>query len=362
MNDNILQFDAARGRRMPAFLAVLALMTPAAFAQISRDLVEEALDQPLDSLEIRDTPIRDALALVEQRTGLRFVIDEHTLELMPYGPRTRISVAVANMSVRTGLTQVLDGLGLRMYADQGDVVIVPAPVLERLGGRLSIEEVGVLSTLAATDWAGLRNLPNRPPFEFHLPPESDPRAALERALERSAAPNVLRQLDSACAALRWAWRPEDNRVVFESQRSEIQRRLDWPLDLAYQREPLDRLLTDLGNQVGVLVKFEPGALAKVAAAGRTVDLIQRGVSVRQILERICGNTGLRYQIDDDGVRILAPLDVAAGPTAPTIQQWVRIGVEIQQGVTMDVFIRQDQLPDRLQERMREKLSEILNGD
>ena len=362
MNEFNLRQNAVRQARILGILPALMFLAATGYGQVPRDLVEEALDQPLQSLEIQDVQIRDALAQIEQHTGLHFIIDDRVLDLMPYGERTRISVVIREMSVRTGLTQVLDGLGLRLFVEQGDVIIVPAPVLERLGGRLTIEEVGVLSTLAANDWARLKTQSAAPAFEFHFPPDSNPRDMLERALEQSAAPNALRQLDAACAALKWIWRPEGGRVVFESLTAEIQRRLDWPLDLSYQREPLDRLLTELGNQIGVLVKFEPGALAKIAAGSRNVDLVQRGVSVRQILERICGNTGLRYEIQSDGVQILGPTGDAGGPTAPTIQQWVRIGVEIEPGVTMDVFVRQDQLPRALQDKMREKLDDILKGE
>ena len=118
---------------------------------------------------------------------------------------------------------------------------------------------------------------------------------------------------------------------------------------------------DLGTRIGVLIKFEPGVLAKVSAGERQVDLIQHNVSVRQVLERICGSTGLRYQIDDEGVMIRGPQDAGEGPTAANIQQWVRIEVEIRPGVTMDVFVRQDQLPKELREEAQRKLDAILRG-
>ena len=162
--------------------------------------------------------------------------------------------------------------------------------------------------------------------------------------------------------LGWVWRPDGASLVFEQRRDDILRRLDWPLDMAYQREPLDRLLVDLGARVGVLVKFEPGALQKVSARERNVDLIQRGLSVRQILERICGNTGLRYEVQDDGLQILAPVEDASGPTAATIQQWVRVEVEIRPGVTMDLFLRLDQLPAEFQAAAQKKLNQILQGE
>jgi hypothetical protein len=347
--------------RRVAFLLAAAYLPAIAFGQVPRDLVEEALDQPIAQLDIKETPIRDALSKIEQETGLHFEIDADVLDLMPYGERTRVSIVIRDMSVRTALTRVLDGLGLQMLVDQGGVLIIPGPVLDRMGRRITIAEVGLLEKLADANWSALKSGKQVPPLDFRIDPAQRPRETLERALGQIEAKSALHQLEAACDTLHWVWHPEGERLVFEHQRDEIRRRLDWPLDLTYQREPLDRLLVELGTQIGVLIKFERGALQMVSARDRTVDLIQRGVSVRQILERICGNTGLGYEIEDDGVKILAPREDTSGPTAASIQQWVRIEVEIRPGVKMDIFVRQDQLPPDLRAEAQRELNEILYG-
>ena len=347
--------------RSASLLLLVVLLPVVAFGQVSRDLVEEAFDQPISQLDIDQVPIRDALSRIEQKTGLQFVLDEDAVEWMPYGERTRVSIVIRDMSVRAGLTRVLDGLGLQMFVEQGDVVIVPGPVLERLGRRISVAEVGVLERLAGDQWEALRSGDDKLALDFRIDPAQQPAATLERALAQIDASSALHRLEAACQTLHWVWRPEGGRVVLEHRRDEIRRRLDWPVDLTYQREPLDRLLVDLGMRVGVLVRFERGALQKISARERAVDLIQRGVSVRQILERICGNTGLGYEIEDEGVKILAPREDPSGPTAANIQQWVRIEVEIRPGVKMDIFVRQDQLPPEFQAEAQRKLDEILRG-
>ncbi len=345
--------------RLVRLVAAGLSLSALASAQVPRDLVAEALDQPVKQLEITDTPIRDALARIEPQTGLHFILDDGVIDLMPYGQRTRVSIEIRNMSVRAGLTRVLDGLGLEMFVEPGGVRIVPAPVLERLDRPLTLVEVGLFQRLAGDKWPTSRGGEQKLALDFRIDPAQRPRETLERALAQIDASNALRQLEAACETLHWVWRPEGERVVFETRRDEIRRRLDWPLDLTYQREPLDQLLVDLGARVGVLIKFEPGALQKVSARDRAVDLIQHGGTVRQTLERICGNTGLRYEIDDEGVKVLAPLDEAAEPTAGNIQQWVRIELEIRPGVKMDVFMRQDQLPPEFREDAQRKLREIL---
>lgn len=344
-------------------LALLAenLVLAAAFGQVPRDRLEEALDQPISRLEIKATPIRDALARIERETGLHFALEDDVVNLMPYGERTRVSIVIRDMSARTGLTRVLDGLGLRMDVEPKQVALVPAPVLQRLGRRITITEVGVLERMASAKWSDLQRGGGGPPLDFRVDPAQQPESAFERTLAQVGGPNALRQFEALCELLHWSWRPEGERIVIEHRRDEIRRRLDRPLDLTCQREPLDQLLVDLGVRVGVLMKFEPGALQQVSARDRTVDLVQRGVSVRQILERICGNTGLRHEIDDEGVRILAPAASDNEPTAANIQQWVRIEVEIRPGVTMDVFVRQDQLPAEFRAEAQRKLQEILEG-
>lgn len=352
---------SVRLRVQAALLFGVAVLVPTATGQLPRDLVDEALDQPVDQLSIKDTPIRDALSRIEQQTGLRFELDDGVEDLMPYGQRTRVSIVVRDLSVRVGLTRVLDGLGLQMFVEGDHVLIVPAPVLERLGRRITVDEVGVLSLLAGEKWDALASGGKLPPLDFRIDAGQEPKEALAQALAQVDAPSGLQQLEAACDTLHWVWYPEGRRIVFERRRDEIRRRLEWPLDLTYQREPLDRLLVDLGARIGVLIKFEPGALQKVSAQDRPVDLIQRGVGVRQILEKICGNTGLRYEIDDEGVQILAPLPDANEPTAGNIQQWVRVEVEIRPGIKMDYFLRLDQLPADLREEAQRKLQGILHG-
>lgn len=340
-------------------LAGVALAADAADAQVSRDLIEEALDQPMERLEINDLPIRDALSRIEQETGLRFELADGVLDAMPYGGRTRLTITIRDMSVRKGLGSVLRGLGLRMRVDDGRVVIEPGAVLRNIGRRLTIEEVNLLGQLANNAWLeglfGTR-------VEYRIDPREKPAQRFTEALAQTRGDDAAERLDVAAVALGWAWRVEGDRIIMERRRAVIQRRLDRRIDLNLQRVPLDQVLTDLGGMAGVLVKFEPGALRAVGARERTVDLVQRGTSVRQTLERLCGATGLRYELDDEGVLIRPPADARAGPTAANIERWVRIEIEIRPGVKMDVFLRQDQLPSHFQAEAQRKLDEILNGD
>ena len=328
--------------------------------QAMRDLIEEALDQNVEKIEIEGLPIRDALSRLQQETGLRFTLEKPVLELMPYGERTRVSIVIRDMSVRRGLTRICAGLGLRLNVADDYVAFELVPVLARLGRRMTIEEVNLLERLASGPWSAIRS-GDAVPLEFRFDPQSRPQETLDEAISQIPAANAMRQLEAATETLGWIWRPDGNRIVLEPRIADILRRLDRSLDMTYQRMPLDALLVDLGRRIGITMFFEPGSLRQVDARDRVVDLIQRGVSVRQTLERICGNTGLRYEITDEGVAILAPADSAEEITSTNVQDWVRIELEIRPGIKMDVFLRRDQLPPEFRDECQRKLDEILSA-
>lgn len=348
-------------RRLLAFAVLCGILAAPTFAQLSRDEIEQALDRPIDALAIEETKLLDALTLIEEKTGITFELDPAARHLMPYGRSTRVSIEIRDLTAREGLQQVFDGLGLQMVVEDGAVRLEPAPVLDRLGRRTKLPEVALLGRLATNTWDELMASEDLT-LEFHIPPDKKPRETLEAALALNNVGSALDTLDAVAASLDWSWVPQSDRVVFERQYDQINRRLDRPVDLTYQHTPLDDVFVDLGTRVGVTMLFEPGVLQAVGAHDRHVDLIQHGVSVRQTLERLCGSTGLRYEVEDDGVRIYPPPDDANGPTAATIQQWVRIEIEIRPGIRMDIFVRQDKLPREFREEAERKLQAILHGE
>ena len=326
----------------------------------------QALDQVVERIEIRDTPVCDALRQIERRTGARLEIADEALAVLPYGAQTLVSVDIVNMSVRDGLRRVLCGLGLRLEPEgerEGTGVhgerlrILPAACVERLGRRVTLDEINLLNRLADRTWDALSRTEDVS-VDFRIDPSGNPKERFEAAMAQTASTAALAQLESALQTLGWVWWPEGPRIVLATRRTDVERRLDRPLDMTYSKTPLDDILVDLGKRSGVTLMFEPGSLAAVSASERAVDLVQRGVSVRQTLERICGATGLSYEVRDEGVQIKAPADLSAGPSAANITRWIRVEVEIQPGVKMDVFLPEDRLPPALRERARQRLEEL----
>lgn len=340
--------------RNALWLAALIVAASTAAAQLPRDLIEQALDQPLESLEIETGPILKTMEALGDKTGLRFVIEPPVVDLMPYGEQTTVGVTIKRASVRDGLAQVFDGLGLKIEIVGDRVLIVPSPMLARLGRRLTIEEVNLLGKLSQGPLSG-RELP----IEIRIDPQGKPRERFDAAVAQITAGNAVRQLESVAATLAWSWHVDGGAVVVERRQDEFRRRLDWPVDLSYQRAPLDRVLVDLGLKIGVTMLFEPGSLKAIDARDRAVDLIQRGISVRQTLERLCGNTGLRYELTDDGVKITLPSSGDAIPGGRADQ--IRVSVEVRPGVTVDGYIRAESLPEDLRAEWNKRVRELLGG-
>lgn len=357
------RFERAH-RIMPLAGLLLGLALPATVrAQGMRDLVEAALDEKITQrIEISERPIRDALAELEKFTGLHFELHKLAVEWMPYGEQTRMSIVIQDMSVRRALERIFGGLGLSLRVAADRVMVEPAPVLDRLGRRLTVEEVGLLQKLAGQPWSALE--PEDFAVEFRVPPAKDnPQQVFEQAMREGPATDALTQLEGATQKLGWLWVPAGKTIVLYSRTEDIQQRLDRPLDLNYQRVSLDSLLLDLGKRIDITVHFEPGALQKVAARDRHIDLIQRGTTIRQVLELIIGNTGLWYEVVDDGIVVGArpPAGAESEPAGEQPQRVVAIlrvpvGTD---GTTIDFLIRADELPPEFKALRDRKMPEVI---
>ncbi len=342
-----------------AWLTVIALSlgVPYAGGDDVRDLLEEALDQPVTRITINDQPLREALLMLEDQTGVRLEVADDVIALMPYGVRTRVSLTIEDLSLREGLRQLLDSLGLMMDVRQEHVELLPAPVLERIGRRMTVREVGLLGALASDRWAALEGQRVSIRFELDEPPPT--RDELRDMLAESGGDNALRQWENVARGLGWVWSVDGDTVVVRTRLGDVQHRLDRTLDMSYHRVPLDELLLDLGRRAGLTMYFEPGALGQVSARERAVDLIQRDLSVRQTLELLCGNTGLRYEVLADGVHFAGPKD-AAQPISKSPRLF-RISIPVgSNGVTFDAIIREDELPPAVRRLFETKLEAWLD--
>ena len=360
---------SARCVRWPARLTIallLAGLPPTSAGDDLRDLVEEVLDQNAREISILGEPIRAALSQLGEQSGLRFVLDESAVHWMPYGERTRVSLVIDGITLRQGLRQMFDGLGLAMRTVDDKVRVEPAPVLDRLGRRLSYDEMRLLQNLAAKNWAELEEASKV--VQFRGLTGSDLRPSLEAAIAQVQAPNALRELEAATESLGWHWIPQGQMIVAYSRTEDVWYRLQREVDLNYQNAPLDDVLIDLGNRVGVTVLFEAGVLDRIQAQNRTIDLIHPRTTPLQTFERICGATGTCFDVLEHGVLIGRPGDETGATDAATparrgtarVVAVLRVPVG-QDGTTVEFPFYEDTVPPEFLRLLDQKLPVVLDG-
>lgn len=333
-------------------------LTAAAPADDLRDLVEEVLDQVVEDIQITERPIRAALTELGERTGLRFTLDASAVSWMPYGERTKVSIVIQGVTLRQGLRRMLEGNGLAMRVVDDKVRVEPAPVLDRLGRRLCINEVRLLQELAEKQWADLDEQTRA--VQVRGIPTPDARRLLEQAVTQVRADNAQRQLDAATEALGWYWVPQEKSILVYGRTEDIWYRLYRPIDLSYVGVPLDDLLIDLGNRVGVTVLFEANVLERIRAGERAVDLIHPNTTVLQTLERICGATGTCFEVEEYGVMIgtAGNHGLPARAAAGRIVALLRIPVG-DSGTTIDFPFYEDNLPPEFEQLLERKLPVVI---
>lgn len=341
-------------------LGATLCLAASVYADDIRNLVEQALDQKITRpIEIAERPIREALAQLEPATGLRFVLDAKAAEWMPYGEQTRIAITLRDVSVRQALTQLFAGMGLQMRVEKDRVLVEPSPVLDRLGRKLTVDEVETLQKLASRSFNQLK--PGEIDVQLRLPPEPDPGKLFEEVMRSQPPADGLTQFESATQQAGWLWVPRGKSIVVYSRSEDVQQRLDRPLNVEYQRVPLDELLVDLGKRVDITVHFEPGALKQVSARERLVDLVQRDTTLRQVLELVSGRTGLHYDVVEDGI-VIFPVKPEAGATNATssgggsgsadpVVAILEVKVDAERSVHL--LVRASELPEDLK-RLRER--------
>jgi hypothetical protein len=358
---------AARCSFLAAMLPAmcLALAAPRARAVDMRDLVEEALDQPAEGVHIEALPIGEALAKLGEKTGLRFELDDQAIAWMPYGENTRVSLAFSGLSVRQGLRQVLDGLGLAFEVAGDKVRVIPGPVLVRLGRRLAIEEVRTLQQLATHQWSNLDEKWRQLQFRGIKAP--DAASTLETAVAGVIAANAVRQLEAATQNLDWLWAPLDTSILVYSKAEDVWSRLQRPISLNYHGLRLDDLLIDLGERIGVTVMFEAGVLERIQADNRAVDLVHQNTTVLQTLERICGATHTCFEVQDYGVLIAMPVDTERpglrSPPAPPAESRIVAILRVpvgDDGTTVDFPFYEDNVPPEFRRLLDQKLPVVIN--
>lgn len=278
-------------------------------------LLMQALDQPTD-LTVEDMPIRQAFESISEQTGVRIEVDPAVLRLLPYGTDTRLTATVKGVTLQRGLKELLAPIGMVAEVDGTRVVAKATPFLKRLGRRATWDELELLDKMSRMTWP---EAAGSIPMQFQVPVSGNPQEDLEAKAKNAGTGTAAEIMEIATNALGWTWYPWDRQIVIVSQEQLAIRLLEKKESFFYQRQPLGMILGDIISRADLDVAFESGVLKKLPPDTRdtfSVEAEQR--SFKQMLELICGNTGLQYRIAGRTVRIMAgPSLVGADPTGST---------------------------------------------
>lgn len=360
------------GRWMTAMLLLTVLPMPTRAQTLQRKLDRQV------SLNVENRPVGEVFARLAGSAGVDIELAQDTLDYLPYGERTELTVTLKDVTLRKALPAMLRPQGLDWSIKDEAVVINPSDALYRMGRRATYDELQRLGTLLTATVRQpadslrdtLRQATGLDDLTLRLVDLPGGHAALDsaRTTARSALPATAADyLDALCDAAKLSWHLDGNSVVLLPRAKQIRRQLQRTVSLRYQNARLAQVLLDLARKARVRLTLTPGLLKMLPAEVRTnYSLIMADATIAQALEVISGNTGIEFLVQGDGLhaRPSVFLEVQAGANGQRGMGGVFLETTLQtsSGHDVKVYILPDQLPPDLREailKRREALIEDL---
>jgi len=339
-------------------------------------LILQALDQKT-ALNVQDVPMPQAVQQLADSTGIPIEMEPGTLDLLPYGSKTRLSATIEGHPLRESLAALLHPLGLEFVPQKKRVVVRPTAPLRRIARRATWEELATLGKLYSQPWS--RELFESLELQFQDSPADnvdENRETLYRLADAVGAGIAAQVLEHACDQYGWSWHPAGRQISVLTKARQVQQQLQTRVSLRYNQISLTDALVDLTRRAGVLLRMDPGVLSSLPPqTAERFSLSIENATVHQVLEVVAGQTGLGYFIEPDGIRMttntLAPANVdsaAAGVDAaaralqalkanPFVGQ---ITIPNEDGSSFAFFIREKDLPPEVNEMRRAKIHDAIN--
>ncbi|MFW6065507.1 MAG: hypothetical protein ACOC9S_01675 [Planctomycetota bacterium] len=336
--------------------------------------VQQALDKPVN-LEISDAPITEVAEQLGAMTGVKFVLDDRVIERLPYGRQSPMSVTLRDITLREALTPMLAPQALQWRVEQDVVRIVPAPALSRMGRRATYDELQLLGTLYAEKLSRaeeledgldeLRELSGNDNLELSLKPDTGRSEVLREANAELPATGA-EWLEAVCEPHDWTWYVSGDRIMVIEQTEQIRRQLGRQVSLRYQDAELVAVLLELARKADVHLSIDPDTFNYLPAETReSFNLIMSDATISQALEVIAGVTGLAFETTNEGLQVSASEELkqrVQEPSPPRRERpsfLVRLSVPGPEGLTIDVFMRADDLPEEVFEDLDNRRMEAL---
>lgn len=323
-----------------------------------------ALDQKLEQFTVSDAEIADALADLGKQVGLSITLDDRAMELLPWGRQTKLAqVNVANASLREIFPQLLAPLGMTYEVSDGGIAVVPTEPIKRLNRRLTWEDLKLLKRCADSEYSPENFASFK--VQYRITSKIDAAKMLEHQLTRSGRGTVAEMLETATGALGWIWFPEEDHIVIRTGQAQIASLLSRRVTARYANVPLTQILTDLADKAGVALTMEPGMMTKLPpSTAQSYTLFLQSSSIRQALESISAETGLKYEITRDGVNVgLSDAVADAGKPGASTRVSPYVAKLIVPGVdgsySVEFLVRSEDLPQDILDYRDQMLGDFI---
>lgn len=324
--------------------------TPTSGPQPSVD-VGMAMDQKLEKVTISSKELADALAELGRLAGAKIVVDEPSVDLLPWGRQTKLTdVTITKASLREALPEILGPLGMTYELRDGVLLVVATKPLKRINRRVTWDELKLLQKLRQTTYTPEAFAQLR--VQYRITRKVDAPTLLKQQFEQAGRGSLSQMLEAATGSLGWVWFPEEDRIVIRTVEAQIANQLSRRVSVHHVKVPLSRILMDLADKAEVPLLLEPGMMLKIPqATAQGFTLYVDNTSIRQALNVISSETGLKYEMRRDELYIgladdYQALGTTTAPASTRRGTYIgRISVPSEDGkFTYDFLVREDELP------------------
>lgn len=347
-----------------AYSGAASAQAPLPVAATAADAdVAMALDRKLPSLTFSDMGLSDALADIGRQAGVKITVDEASIELLPWGAQTRLSkMTVSDASLREILTQIFEQIGLTYDVRDGGVFVFATDPLKRMNRRATWDDLQLLQRCRETPFTP-ENF-EQFKLQYRISSKVDAANMLEHQLTKSGRGTIAEMLEVATASLGWVWFPNGDHLVIRTAQAQINNRLARRISARYTNQPLARVLLDLSEKAETQFILEPGMMLKLPPnIVQNYSLLLHSTSIKQALELICAETGLKYEVEREVVRIglSDALQEGGKPAAVRASPYVgKIVVPSADGsYTLEFLVRAEELPADILESRDLMIEELI---
>ena len=328
--------------------------------------IGRAMDRKLEKVTISSKELPDALAEIGKLVGAKIQVDEAAADLLPWGRQTKLAdVTITHASLREALPEILGPLGMAYELRDGVVVVVATKPLKRINRRATWDELKLLQKCRETVYTPEALAELR--IQYRITGKVDAPELMKKQLEQASRGTIAQILELATGSLGWVWFPDEDRIVIRTAEAQMANQLSRRVTLHYEKVPLSRILLALADKAEVPSLLEPGVMLKLPpATAQNFTLLVENTSIRQALNLISAETGLKYEMRRDVLYIgladdYQPPGATSTVAAPRRSNYVgRISVPSEDGsYTYDFLVREDELPDDVLDYRRQIIQQYI---